>query len=145
LEYEPFGAKVPPPTRRSTPAVGQRIDRRSGSSAHAEIDPIPAPYCWPVMRFLRPRGDRPSLTRAMHFPVAVPPPTRRSTPPRSRGRLPAGGSSAHAEIDPRISAAIPSNAWFLRPRGDRPKAYIPAHVTQLVPPPTRRSTQECQP
>src|SRR5262249_56593205 len=139
LEYEPFGAKVPPPTRRSTPAVGQRIDRRSGSSAHAEIDPIPAPYCWPVMRFLRPRGDRPSLTRAMHFPVAVPPPTRRSTLPRSRGRLPAGGSSAHAEIDPRISPAVPANHWFLRPRRDPPPASHHCPPPPPVPPPTPES------
>jgi len=70
----------------------------------------------------------------------VPPPTRGSTPDRSRQGAGRRGSPAYAGIDPRTFLASDRGQGFPRLRGDRPHATFAAMLDYVVPPPTRGST-----
>ena len=152
---------APPPTRRSTLYKGPAIMGMFGSSAHAEIDPLPDTRERHLNWLLRPRGDRPRRGRCRYSACAAPPPTRRSTrylssffdllqapPPTRRSthlsrvdRTDVFGSSAHAEIDPGDGSANSADKGLLRPRGDRPTVVVFLVSFVRAPPPTRRSTR----
>ena len=114
-----------------------------GSSAHAEIDPIPTPSRPCAPRLLRPRGDRPDVEDENDRLREAPPPTRRSTRQHLGSWAHHAGSSAHAEIDPCWRGCSAPARRLLRPRGDRPASQNANFTVPQAPPPTRRSTLGC--
>ncbi len=132
--------QVPPPTRRCTPPGFAQIFGRAGSSAHAEMHPRTRSAWTTSPRFLRPRGDAPSIVDQTGWWSQVPPPTRRCTAIRVRVRPQLAGSSAHAEMHPTRTDLRSRSRGFLRPRGDAPAVRRRLAVRAPVPPPTRRCT-----
>ncbi len=131
---------VPPPTRRCTAAADRAAPGVAGSSAHAEMHPRPLPRPHRRAGFLRPRGDAPDHSLGVEVCSPVPPPTRRCTLREQRRARERNGSSAHAEMHPRVRAMGLTRSGFLRPRGDAPRTLFAMLMEQPVPPPTRRCT-----
>ncbi len=131
---------APPPTRRSTPLGGESRRALRGSSAHAEINPVPRATERARERLLRPRGDQPFSDEGALRRQRAPPPTRRSTVNQIGIPRRVAGSSAHAEINPRRPRSACAARRLLRPRGDQPRRSAGAARDHAAPPPTRRST-----
>ncbi len=133
-------SSVPPPTRRCTRVPARRGRRGGGSSAHAEMHPRERRSRVLLHRFLRPRGDAPSLRARSLTAERVPPPTRRCTARDRCHSRRSSGSSAHAEMHLCSRAFSSRSVWFLRPRGDAPTRFLASNLKIWVPPPTRRCT-----
>src|SRR5689334_23168578 len=97
---------VPPHARRSTRGVATDTALLVGSSARAEIDPRGCLYRPRLGWFLRTRGDRPWTRRRQSGSSLVPPHARRSTPEAEEKEPEKAGSSARAEIDPRLALGL---------------------------------------
>ena len=113
-------AKAPPHTRGST-LWGLLVLRLShGSPAHAGIDPRVMVRYLERLGLPRTRGDRPHASQDRDRPVVAPPHTRGSTHPDQWCPDLAGGSPAHAGIDPQQATTTLAWSWLPRTRGDRP-------------------------
>ena len=132
---------APPRPRRWT--LAQEIAGRGGdgSSAPAEMDPIDALAMRDWQRLLRARGDGPDP----HLPVAslsgAPPRPRRWTCDGLIHVEPLAGSSAPAEMDPRLAPPASGSARLLRARGDGPPKTLRKLTLTWAPPRPRRWTR----
>ena len=129
---------APPPTRRCARTRHPRRTRQPGSSAHAEMRPIPRRGTSARTWLLRPRGDAPYYKYTRADANRAPPPTRRCALRRVRHEVGQLGSSAHAEM--RRSTGSRRTRWprLLRPRGDAPHEERRGSDRDSAPPPTRR-------
>ncbi len=138
-------ALVPPPPRRCALALRRDALERVGSSAPAEMRRRRRARSCSSTGFLRPRGDAPFTVRSPDAGTGVPPPPRRCA--RSRHGMPnsALGSSAPAEMRPRLRLASSRATRFLRPRGDAPVSVRERRGVALVPRPPRRCARHHEP
>ena len=135
--------EAPPRSRRSTQARDRRGLQHHGSSALAEIDPARSRASRSDRWLLRARGDRPTMVGFVSLGVRAPPRSRRSTRVWSACHAGLDGSSALAEIDPRLRRPCSATAWLLRARGDRPFCITAPTISPMAPPRSRRSTRGC--
>ena len=129
---------VPPLTRRCARSDARRCGAPGGSSAHAEMRPRSTSTPRVSFGFLRSRGDAPHRRSSRPRARAVPPLTRRCAPRADARAVVLGGSSAHAEMRPRVMAFCCVFRRFLRSRGDAPGARTRQDDRSGVPPLTRR-------
>ena len=133
---------APPRERRSTRRGDGDPDPPGGSSARAEIDPSAMETYAVLQGLLRASGDRPHSSKRIRLGFEAPPRERRSTRHRGVGALPRRGSSARAEIDPRLSKRMSSCIGLLRASGDRPRSSSVRSSDSRAPPRERRSTRD---
>ena len=132
---------APPRERRSTPQDLAPPPATLGSSARAEIDPLPANGEGGGGGLLRASGDRPRPVILIRDPFPAPPRERRSTPHREHRDPPPRGSSARAEIDPGRASTTGRRGGLLRASGDRPRSALARWMMRRAPPRERRSTR----
>ena len=140
VESVPVRNAAPPRERRSTRGRRERVQRRAGSSARAEIDPEASRSRRGPVGLLRASGDRPSRNLGLIAPPTAPPRERRSTLGVLHQHQRAAGSSARAEIDPARCARPLGRCGLLRASGDRPLSRSSAPTEARAPPRERRST-----
>ena len=130
-----FGA--PPHTRGWTLSDARRQRRRSGSPAHAGMDPSFSIYITRVERLPRTRGDGPCHQAAVASILEAPPHTRGWTIPSATASRIARGSPAHAGMDPITSGMATTQRRLPRTRGDGPYLKAGMPVGRGAPPHTR--------
>ncbi len=130
--------RAPPPTRRCARCLDERKAQTIGSSAHAEMRRPQRSVRAERRRLLRPRGDAPMTILWSSWTTTAPPPTRRCAVRRIRSLDQPLGSSAHAEMRPKVCERWTGDGWLLRPRGDAPGPMSSSALASRAPPPTRR-------
>ena len=101
-----FALEVPPLTRRCAENHLEAVGEVPGSSAHAEMRPIPSASQRSFPRFLRSRGDAPADAHRDMLRNKVPPLTRRCAAAVFQLDRLCPGSSAHAEMRPQSAPSF---------------------------------------
>ncbi len=128
---------APPLTRGWTPLAHRVAAALEGSPAHAGMDPPQQNTQDMISRLPRSRGDGPCAARPSRLSTSAPPLTRGWTPPGARRVPRAGGSPAHAGMDPRRHVDASREDGLPRSRGDGPLRAALADRSAWAPPLTR--------
>ncbi len=132
---------APPHTRGWTHHTGVHRCGRSGSPAHAGMDPWRSSSVRRFTRLPRTRGDGPRALREARYHVKAPPHTRGWTPRRRAHPCSEGGSPAHAGMDPDHLVGFRDRSRLPRTRGDGPATVVYADRASAAPPHTRGWTR----
>ncbi len=128
---------APPHTRGWTPGRCGGSSRKSGSPAHAGMDPSVSRAAWGRPRLPRTRGDGPYARLCRRWKTRAPPHTRGWTldgyPAPERGQ----GSPAHAGMDPWRARRCAWSCRLPRTRGDGPPTGRDRTNPHRAPPHTR--------
>ena len=135
---------VPPLARRCALIEIARERAEQGSSARAEMRPRRRAVPKRKRGFLRSRGDAPQRSSETRRHRGVPPLARRCAARLRRPREREGGSSARAEMRPRVRCCTAPRGGFLRSRGDAPGFADSLRDAMWVPPLARRCALQPQ-
>ena len=130
-------AAAPPHTRGWTAPHSPSNADRTGSPAHAGMDPAGAIACRVAVWLPRTRGDGPYAGKGYDLHPMAPPHTRGWTRAEVLQRGSEPGSPAHAGMDPHGDGADKLTGWLPRTRGDGPQLVLPDDGYMVAPPHTR--------